>query len=145
RKELDNITRQVADFALLSLPSKAREITTAWSDLKQAQQMLQELAGKPQKSLKDLAGRLEALGTPTPISKGVVSWTGTAVTDKELGTAADAKRLENGKKLFTEKGCLACHSHDATTTGPAPVEGHQNFGPNLSRLSAKLHGDSGRR
>ena len=54
---------------------------------------------------------------------------------------ADAGHLQNGRRLFTEKGCLACHSNDATNKkepGFSPVDGQANFGPNLSRLAAKL-------
>jgi mono/diheme cytochrome c family protein len=59
--------------------------------------------------------------------------------------------VNEGRRLFTEKGCLACHSHTAMTKAvgsksgkegepgylPA-IDSHQNFGPNLSRVAAKL-------
>ena len=39
---------------------------------------------------------------------------------------------ERGKKLFSQKGCLACHSHD-------DFPGiHQDFGPNLTKVHQKL-------
>jgi mono/diheme cytochrome c family protein len=54
-----------------------------------------------------------------------------------------------GRLLFTERGCLACHSHDGTTTAhgnsgdkafaPA-VTSEAQFGPNLSQVAAKLGG-----
>lgn len=37
-----------------------------------------------------------------------------------------------GKQLFLEKGCLACHTHDAFP------EATNRFGPNLSKIAAKL-------
>ncbi|GIW80176.1 MAG: hypothetical protein KatS3mg105_1983 [Gemmatales bacterium] len=48
---------------------------------------------------------------------------------------------ERGRRLFTEKGCLACHAHSATETpsGRIPaLKSKADFGPNLSRLAAKL-------
>lgn len=52
-----------------------------------------------------------------------------------------------GRELFTERGCLACHSHESTekpqgTLGgkdfvPA-VDSDANFGPSLSQIAAKL-------
>src|SRR5207237_914152 len=54
---------------------------------------------------------------------------------------------EKGRQLFTEKGCLACHSHEATTEAQG-AKGKDNyvpavtsvaqFGPNLSQVAAKL-------
>ncbi len=49
----------------------------------------------------------------------------------------DAKR---GETLFAQKGCLACHSHDAERFQGTKAE----FGPNLSKIKAKLKpGDDG--
>jgi mono/diheme cytochrome c family protein/cbb3-type cytochrome oxidase cytochrome c subunit len=57
------------------------------------------------------------------------------------------KRLDHGNRLFREKGCLACHVHDAIKRGgtdedgrplPAIENATADFGPNLSRLAAKL-------
>ena len=57
-----------------------------------------------------------------------------------------------GRQLFSEKGCLACHSHQGTarvqddiklpTFAPA-IAGEAQFGPNLSQLKAKLVRKSG--
>src|SRR5262249_44004141 len=53
--------------------------------------------------------------------------------------AGDAKR---GRQLFSERGCLACHSHEGTTKGgsrDAPaVTSQAQFAPDLSRVAAKL-------
>jgi mono/diheme cytochrome c family protein len=57
------------------------------------------------------------------------------------------KRLDHGNRLFREKGCLACHVHDAVKTAgkdedgrplPAIENATADFGPNLSRIAAKL-------
>ncbi|MBM4070674.1 MAG: cytochrome c [Planctomycetes bacterium] len=55
--------------------------------------------------------------------------------------------VTRGRALFSERGCLACHSHDATMTSlgkkgekdyvPA-IKGEAQFGPNLSQLRDKL-------
>lgn len=48
---------------------------------------------------------------------------------------------ERGRQLFTERGCLACHSHHGTESaagGIPAVKGDAHFGPNLSRIAAKL-------
>ena len=47
----------------------------------------------------------------------------------------------NGRILFTEKGCLACHTHQATEKGAdkiAALKSDATFGPNLSELAAKF-------
>lgn len=66
------------------------------------------------------------------------------LVDLAPGYKGDSAR---GRTLFSERGCLACHSHDATMTaqgkkddkGYAPaIAGEAQFGPNLSQLRAKL-------
>ncbi len=47
------------------------------------------------------------------------------------GYEPNAKR---GETLFAQKGCLACHSHDAERFKGTKAE----FGPNLSKIAAKL-------
>lgn len=56
---------------------------------------------------------------------------------------AAGDNADNGRRLFIEKGCMACHKHDGTTTNPiagvAPtLNGHATFGPNLSEVAFKL-------
>ncbi len=223
KKALDATTRQLADLALLSVPAKAARINVVATELKQAQDRLQDLLQAPEAarrklqqqrqlaksrddtdkvkeidrdladnkktfeqavglgdeslakltkefkeekepakkkklekelleaeqtrkdrrlSLTGLAEELRKLSLPTPISEKVVSWDGTVL--KELPAPGDKKKVENGRRLFIEKGCMACHSHEGTTRekeGPV-VNGEANFGPNLSRLAAKLGIDS---
>ncbi|MCX7701453.1 MAG: c-type cytochrome [Gemmataceae bacterium] len=62
---------------------------------------------------------------------------------QQLPAQADVTR---GRVLFQEKGCLACHSHEATETPggehdgkPIPaLVGDATFAPDLSRLAHKL-------
>jgi len=52
----------------------------------------------------------------------------------EMPESADAER---GKKLFQTRGCLACHQHKDF---PQAAHKLSNFGPDLSRMGAKLAG-----
>lgn len=66
---------------------------------------------------------------------------------KDLAPAGYKGDVAVGRQLFTERGCLACHSHQGTETtqgaatdptyAPAVI-GEAQFGPNLSQLTAKL-------
>lgn len=72
-----------------------------------------------------------------------------------LKTSAELKVLvenhkpnvDNGRRVFSEKGCLSCHRHEATTTTGPKMENGQDipaivseaqFGPNLSQIREKL-------
>jgi cbb3-type cytochrome oxidase cytochrome c subunit len=51
------------------------------------------------------------------------------------------KAKERGRQLFSERGCLACHTHEAVQSpgdGLPAIPGQQQFGPNLSQIKAKL-------
>jgi cbb3-type cytochrome oxidase cytochrome c subunit len=54
------------------------------------------------------------------------------LTDPAPGHKGDVK---NGKKLFIERGCLACHSHQGTED---QVTGEAIFGPSLTQVPEKL-------
>ena len=83
------------------------------------------------KEMADINRRIQLRNTPL-------------LVDLAPGYAGDA---ENGRLLFSERGCLACHSHQGTETpqgksgdknfGPA-IHGQALFGPNLSQLADKL-------
>ncbi len=83
------------------------------------------------------------------------------LTDSEAKTFADTKlrikqrsevklvdlapghndNVTNGRILFTERGCLACHTHYKTEVADgkiAAVKSDAMFGPNLSELAAKF-------
>ncbi|MGH7224023.1 MAG: c-type cytochrome, partial [Gemmataceae bacterium] len=157
-KELQDVSRRLGDLALMSVPSQANEINRLFTLQKQAQEALQELHKKAvnlqaqkepgelsaadQKELTDKAQNLDAhtkaliaAGQITPLAKRISDERGDTVELPKAGNAA------KGRKLFTEKGCLACHSHDATNTagdGVGAAHGQAIFGPNLSRLEAKI-------
>ena len=74
-----------------------------------------------------------------------------AKSDKKLPPAPPAagdaeQHRQEGRRLFTERGCLACHAHAGTEKEGKdrdgkplpPVTGQATFGPDLSQLAAKL-------
>jgi mono/diheme cytochrome c family protein len=164
-KELQDASRRLTDLSLMSVPARANEINRLAGLQKQLQEGLQELYKKesnlkaqrePEElspaEQKELAQAKEALdrvtkellaaGQITPLAKQISDEEGKTVELPK--TPADAERekhLSNGRRLFTERGCLACHSHDGTNRpglGVAAAPGEANFGPNLSRIAAKI-------
>jgi mono/diheme cytochrome c family protein len=206
KKDLDDVTKNLGDLALLSAPFRSAEINQARADVKQYQDALQELYRQRQDYLskkkvndlkiqrmqrdlenprtkedrkakleediaslqsenegtekeiadfdKNLAAPWDALqkatkellkeSRPRPLSAGLVDY-----TEQPVKLDGKAGNATTGRKLFTERGCMACHSHDGTERGGNPVHGDSNFGPNLSRIAAKIApdvgGDAGRR
>ena len=95
------------------------------------------ISDKETKELLELTQKRADYVKPIPIAKEIRDYEGQVVDVPAPGADAAAK----GAKLFKEKGCLACHVHAgtaaATSTSPG-VTGHGNFGPDLSRLAAKI-------
>jgi mono/diheme cytochrome c family protein len=150
QKDLSDMCRGFGNLALLSVPYRANAINDQLARQKQLQDRLQELYKQDAKdqtkavfdSLNAVTAELEKTALAVPIATEIVDADHNPVSTAEL-TKADDAHLVNGRRLFTEKGCLACHAHDATTkrdeTNKFPeLESHANFGPNLSRLAAKL-------
>jgi mono/diheme cytochrome c family protein/nitrate reductase cytochrome c-type subunit len=155
-KELLDASRRLADIGLMSVPTQASEINRLAIDQRKSQEEMQEL----QKKARDLKAKSEELSgdeqeqlekantklneTTTaliqacriePLTKRITDEEGNVVTLPKKGNAA------NGRKLFTEKGCLACHTHDATEKagdGVGAAHGQATFAPNLSRIAAKI-------
>ncbi len=100
------------------------------------------------KELDEVTRRLELAGKPVPIAKRLIAGDGTEVqlptwlkNDKER-----EEHAKNGRILFTERGCLACHSHSGLTkaAGDIPaVTPKAHFGPNLSDVAAKIAPEGG--
>jgi mono/diheme cytochrome c family protein len=161
-KSLLDVSRRLADIALLSSAARAREINAADAEQRRLQDRLQELYRKQTdlkaakedlspdetkeltqlgKDLDEVTARLNEIGHPVPMARQLYGEDGSPVSlppatkDQER-----ARHAENGRRLFTEKGCLACHIHAGTEqAGPVPsVTGEADFGPNLSRLAAKI-------
>jgi mono/diheme cytochrome c family protein len=168
-KELLDNSRRLGELGLLGYPSRAGDINALLAEQRQLQERLQELQKKafalqakkdPEelgadeaKDLKDAAEALtseksgvtarliEAIKSPA-LAVQITDEEGKTVTVPDAPKDADReKHLSNGRRLFTEKGCLACHSHEGTTKeglGVPAVHGEANFGPDLSRIAAKI-------
>jgi mono/diheme cytochrome c family protein len=157
-KELNDLSRRFGDLALLSAPERKGAIHEALGQQRQAQERLQELNKKERElrrkpapeslgdadradlerakaALDESTAALLRAARPAPVSAGVVNENQEPVT---LPSAGDAV---NGRQLFSEKGCLACHSHEGTRTaqpGLPAARSSANFGPELSRIAAKI-------
>ena len=112
------------------------------SDEDAIQTQIDALPAEREAVAKELSARTKDLideAKPIPIAKEVQTVDHGVASVKLLEEKATPETIEKGRKLFTEKGCLACHSHDGTEgRGKTSVAGEANFGPNLSRMAAKL-------
>lgn len=98
---------------------------------------------KQKQEIIEIRDRLERSKPPIPLAKEIrdehgriVQLPAPAKDDKER-----QERATRGRQLFTERGCLACHQHQGTTTAAgsvAAVVSKADFGPDLSRVAAKL-------
>ena len=97
------------------------------------------------KDLEPLREQLEKIGRIVPISKQIVDAQGDVV----MGALPEAdmkdlsKHLTAGRRVFSEKGCLACHVHDGVRQKgadgvPAVSDEAATFAPDLSRVAAKI-------
>jgi mono/diheme cytochrome c family protein len=157
KKELLEAYRNFANLALLSNPLRHDEINRVAADQRRVLDRLMDLRQREQdlkrqdppdelpaaekaeaadagKRLAELldgkkADSLVSLARPVPIKDRIIDSDNHTV-DAAVLKGGDAK---HGEELFTKRGCLACHSHDK-----APVQGDATFGPNLSRIRAKL-------
>ncbi|MFO0876809.1 MAG: c-type cytochrome [Gemmataceae bacterium] len=160
-KELLDLSRRFVDLALLSSPRNSNGINSLGARQRQLQERLAELhrrGGDAESSKVELeaAGKelttvtdaLIQLGKPTPLSAGLVNDSGDTVALPQ-----GEGNLVNGRVLFTEKGCLACHAHGGTSsalqkdgkTVAGGLTSAADFGPELSRIADKLDASRGRR
>jgi hypothetical protein len=119
------------------------------------------LTEQDKKDLHEAQRRIEVRGQPKTLERKFAESRGSY---KLPGRPTQAQ-IKNGRRLFTQKGCLACHSHQAVTkAGPALMPDLVNpkdvkevtlpaidrdkyfgdqptFGPNLSMLVEKLGTD----
>ncbi len=150
KKELSDFCRNLANLAILSIPHRANEINALLAEQKQEQDRFYEFQKHkdeaviqlPADGLNKVTDALIEAAKPVPLTKEIMDGEGNPVNYADL-PKADADHVANGRRLFTEKGCLACHANDATLQRDdknhfSPLESHANFGPNLSRIAAKL-------
>jgi mono/diheme cytochrome c family protein len=158
-KELYDVSRKFIDVALLSNPMVAKAINAHALRQRQLQERIVEMQKRlvdqrnravsdadqkttqseidaATKELQAVGAELEKAAKPVKIAEHLIGEDGATVAFPEK--PGDAT---NGRRLFTERGCLACHAHEGTTKaekGVPAVTGQANFAPELSRVAAKL-------
>jgi mono/diheme cytochrome c family protein len=85
------------------------------------------------KQLEELTHRLGKEAEPLTKIRSVESGKAEDLPPAPKDQKAKDDQLAHGRKLFTERGCLACHVNQN-----APVHGEATFGPDLSRIAAKI-------
>src|SRR5439155_1543169 len=102
----------------------------------QAKQKQEPLTDQEKKDFEEATRRVEQAPAPKPLADLLKDMPAEPKDDK-----AKKEQLKKGRQLFTEKGCLACHFHSGTTKAESDVpavSSKAHFGPDLSRLAAKL-------
>jgi mono/diheme cytochrome c family protein len=101
------------------------------------------ISDKEKNELIEITRRLELTKPPMPLANQITDENGQHVELPAEPADAKAKEqdLDKGRRLFTERGCLACHSNQGTEKAKGAIPGvvsNQHFGPNLSRMAAKI-------
>jgi mono/diheme cytochrome c family protein len=94
------------------------------------------LSEQEKKDLEEAVRRIEHTPVPQPLDEILKDLPADPIDEK-----AKKEQLRKGRQLFSEKGCLACHQHSALTKADLDlpkIESQAHFGPDLSRVSAKL-------
>lgn len=97
------------------------------------------ISDRETKELAELTQKRADYKKPIPIADQIKTWEGEVV---KLPAGTDAKdQVARGARLFKEKGCLACHTHEgsqAAAPNSPGVTSDADFGPDLTRLAAKI-------
>lgn len=157
RKFLDNLARRYRDLALLSNHYNRVVINDIYARLQLAIEQGTDLnldvadGDRAFQTMDESFIALREAGKPVPglESKGyLVDSKGNALPR----AVVDGLKTEPaaGKALFIEKGCLACHTHLGVTVPKKVGEDRMqvisaaDFGPDLTRIAAKLTGPESR-
>ena len=161
KKELDDRTKEVKKQ--LEQPTKElnraqnekKEVDQAKDDRTRLSTEREKLGQDMDASRKDLGSRadgLEEVGRATPMAKQLFDAEGEPADPEKLPPPGDKTRLAEGHRLFSERGCLACHVHNGVRPRvgePADKtqaddgvyyvpEAAANFAPDLSRVAFKI-------
>jgi mono/diheme cytochrome c family protein len=117
------------------------------AELKQ-KQSVNLISDSETKLLEELTRRLQLDQKPIPLVKEIRDGSGKVV---QLPAAPADKKDQDaqvllGRQLFSERGCLACHIHNGVAKSQgdvAAINSEANFGPDLSRLAAKIAPENG--
>jgi mono/diheme cytochrome c family protein/cbb3-type cytochrome oxidase cytochrome c subunit len=144
-----------------------RTLKARQKELEEKQNKGESLTDPEKQEIQDLARNLkysaapviQLMTEPVPLDKKLIDGEGKEVhlPDPVTDPKARLQHVAEGGVLFRERGCLACHQHQGTSkslqvvkpelnnlqvTVPA-VNSSASFGPDLSRLAAKLGPDKG--
>ncbi len=127
--------------AFLHGTDKFKHDNEARRDELQAKAKNHQATAKELIEIEEINRRLELWKAPKPLSdEHIVDADFKDLPSDQIPPSSDKEEDRNaGKALFTERGCLACHSHSGVDK--SIVDDHENaahFGPNLSLLAAKI-------
>ncbi len=145
----DQAFQGLVDRATPLLPKPDKELDQAKGELQNLTNELAALVQTMAQERQDLgtqAKELAEAGRTVPMAKQLFDMEGEPAGDLPAPPDKDhkAERLAAGRRIFSERGCLACHVHDAvrdkgTTGDPLPVTDEAaNFAPDLSRIALKI-------
>ena len=166
-KELLEISRRFRDLALLSAPMNAVSIEAGHRRQQQLQEQMRDIQANAQEmgykgasadqlkkarapieklkaDLKEVTAALEKEAKAMPLSATPGKVRG--ADGEPVAVPAKEGNADEGRRLFTERGCLACHAHEGTVKTKTLDNGQKiyslrseaNFGPELSRIREKI-------
>lgn len=162
----EQLKKQAAQESLSAADARELRLLENWSRQEQLENQMQRqpLSEKDRKELQDLRGLTERIelpvlqlqSKPAPLTdKTLVDGEGKTVSLPALPTGeALTQEIAQGAQLFRERGCLACHQHEGTAQEVKytrnnlqqtvrSVTSEATFGPDLTRIAAKLGSDKG--
>lgn len=122
---------ELMDKSALS-SQETEQLENVATEIPKAEQLLVQQQGE----MDDLLKKFRSEWVPTPIQSRIVSWNGQEPGIEELKPGG-GERAGRGRKLFLEKGCVACHVHEVSAREDK-VDSGSHFGPSLTRLAAKI-------
>src|SRR5262249_32337375 len=149
QKELTALALRLRDLSLMARPTARDTINDLGAQVVSLQDSLHadRKNAEAASSLKAAMERLEEAARPAPAlvnSKTLTDQAGKPFAVEDV-PAADKTNKKNGRALFIEKGCLACHSHtgaaikyDDDEGNTVTLVGDATFAPELSRVANKL-------
>jgi cbb3-type cytochrome oxidase cytochrome c subunit len=133
QKQTANLISEQESLVLMELTHRLEEFERATPLFKDGVANFVDGEGRPVK-LQDADVQVLDKGMPKVDDKGQAVYV-------KLSSLSKPDQITRGRLLFTERGCLACHQNQATTTASTdviPVDSAASFAPDLSRIAAKI-------